>query len=303
MGALKDISQTCTQYIGFDCFLSGLSIGTWLNKDGQEEEYFVGSHHGEHLCSCGVENNCSGSDSDFKCNCDNPIPLLQQDNGTLTDMSALPVTGFLYGEMPYPSQFAAITIGRLRCQGMKDIQPEHIMDSCANLKTFGVSQSGNYVLNDESIAFCDMSRGITDEEIQHHIGGLTYNDVLFWAYSKTHITSTDGYIAYDTLQVDNSNNFEKETGTFVAPADGNYAFFFNCYYGDPENGAIAIYLNSGLERRIRSSSDDNSVNDRELTAFWSMELNANDVVRMKEYDGSINVDNYYRMSFMGYKIN
>jgi len=125
--ALKEISASCTQFINFDCFLSGLStlnhpIGTWVNINGDEEVYFTGSNHNNHICSCGVEENCSGSDSNYKCNCDDTIPILQSDNGTLTDVSALPVTGFIYGEKPYPSQFAAISIGRLKCSGMKDIK-------------------------------------------------------------------------------------------------------------------------------------------------------------------------------------
>jgi len=274
--ALKDISQTCTQFIEFDCFLSGLStlnhaIGTWLNKDGQEEEYFVGSNHGEHLCSCGVDNSCSGSDSGIKCNCDNPIPVLQRDNGTLTDVSALPVTGFIYGEMVYPSQFAAVTIGRLRCGGKMDIQPEHIMDSCSNLKTYGVSQSGNYVLNNDSIAFCDMSKSINDEEIQRHIGDLAYNDFLFLAESKTESTLSNKFIAFTKLQVDNSYSFEKETGIFTVPADGSYVFFFNCYYGHAGLAGVDVYVNGKPEREFRSNNGDEDFNDRELSVFWSMD--------------------------------
>ena len=53
-----------------------------------------------------------------------------------------------------------------------------LMDSCANLKTTGVTQSGHYVLNDQSVAFCEMSKRIADPDIQRHIGKLWYNDIL-----------------------------------------------------------------------------------------------------------------------------
>jgi len=307
IAALKDISQTCTQFIKFDCFLSGLStlnhaIGTWLNKDGQEEEYFVGSNHGQHVCSCGVDNSCSGSDSDFKCNCDNPITLLQQDNGTLTDASALPVTGFLYGEMPYPSQFAAITIGRLQCEGAKDILPEDIMDSCANLKTFGVSQSGNYVLNDNKVSFCDMSKAASDQDIQRHIGSLTYTDVLFLAFSKEESTITGNYIAFESLQIDKSDSFDKDTGVFDVPADGNYIFFFNCFYDDPGHAGIQVLVNEEIKEEFWIDIDDNDDADRQLVAFWSMELKAYDKLRLQEDYGTISADSIHGIFFMGYNI-
>lgn len=182
--ALKDLSETCYQDITFDCFLSGLAanddpIGVWLNKDGGEEIYFVGANHGTHMCSCGLSQNCSDSEHNFVCNCDaSQIPLVQQDQGTITNSTSLPILGFKYGDMKYQSQFAAITIGRLKCKGQKHIEPDKVMDSCANLKTNGVTQSGHYILNDQSVAFCEMSRQINDPAIEQHVGRLHYNDVV-----------------------------------------------------------------------------------------------------------------------------
>ena len=82
-------------------------------------------------------------------------------------MTALPITGFVYGEMKYQSQFAAIEISRMICKGQKKIEPNELMDSCSNLKTSGVTASGSYVLNDKSVAFCDMTKRVSDPEIQH----------------------------------------------------------------------------------------------------------------------------------------
>ena len=75
MGALKDISGSCSQDIQFNCYLAALyindePIGSWLNKDGEEEYYFEGANHGEHICKCGINQSCSESKLGKVCNCD-----------------------------------------------------------------------------------------------------------------------------------------------------------------------------------------------------------------------------------------
>ena len=183
ISALKEISKECTQYINFDCFLSGLSsndhpIGFWLNKDGEEEVYYVGANGNMHICSCGVNQNCSGIENDLYCNCDYQIPLLQHDNGTITNQEDLPITGFRYGEMVNASQFVAITIGRLSCEGLKRIVPTKIEDSCSYENTTGLSQTTIDMWRDQYAVFCKMFKGILGPVVQRHIGGLSYNDVL-----------------------------------------------------------------------------------------------------------------------------
>ena len=168
---MKDISEECTQNIEYDRFLSALSandnpIGVWLNKDKEPETYFVGENHGKHICTCGVNQNCSDSQNNFVCNCDAQIPVFQEDQGTITNSSALPIRGFKYGEMKYESQIAQITISRMKCRGEKRIEPNKLMDSCENMKVNGNAVSGNYVLNDQSIVFCEMSKHITDPDIE-----------------------------------------------------------------------------------------------------------------------------------------
>ena len=64
----------------------------------------------------------------------------------------------------------------MKCQGQQKIEPNHLMDSCANLKINGNSESGNYILNDQSVVFCEMSKYLTDQDIENHIGSLRYQD-------------------------------------------------------------------------------------------------------------------------------
>merc|ERR1712218_350757 len=122
--ALKEISESCSQDIQFNCVLAALSendepIGVWLNKDGQEETYLVGANHGEHICTCGLYRNCSDSEHNNVCNCDAQLPVEQFDHGTITNLTALPITGFRYGNMQFPQQQASIQISRMQCNGAK----------------------------------------------------------------------------------------------------------------------------------------------------------------------------------------
>jgi len=301
--AIKDISESCTQDITFGCFLSGLSandvpIGEWINQNGDPEIYFSGSNHNTHICECGVHGNCSGSEENYVCNCDNQIPVVQEDAGTITDMSALPIIGFKYGMMAYESQIATIKIGRLQCRGQKEIDPSLLMESCQNMKTQGIMTSGHYVLNDHNIVFCDMSRQISDSQIQRHVGLLSYNDVMFLV-ERTEI----GYVPTDKIlfqseQIDNGNNFNTAEGTFFVPKDGLYVFSFNGYSYPNSDSRIDVYVNGELLREFSDSDADASY--QQVTFFFSIELKKNDEL----YISNLKADTFQvytgrPMTFMG----
>ena len=106
-------------------------------------------------------------------------PMKQVDSGLITDMSALPIIGFNYGDLlEYPEQHASITIGRLKCKGKKPLLPEEINDSCKNLKLNGESRSRNYPLNDGSLAFCDMTKQMNDDTIQKKMGDFRFKEPM-----------------------------------------------------------------------------------------------------------------------------
>ena len=118
--ALIQNSESCSQEISFSCVdaalsANGESIGAWLNRNGMEETYFVGANHEDHICTCGLNETCSDSEHGRTCNCDaTQIPELQNDNGTITNATALPITGFRYGELEYDLQEASIYISELK---------------------------------------------------------------------------------------------------------------------------------------------------------------------------------------------
>ena len=183
--SLIDLSETCTQDISFDCFLAPLytdnqPIGVWVNRNGENEIYFTGSNSGQHICECGVIRNCSGAERNLTCNCDAAdLPIMQNDSGKITNMTELPITGFNYDDvLKEPSQFAAIRIGRLICKGRRSVWPTDLCNSCRNLKIDGEFHSGNYALNDGSMAYCHMEKSLNDPELQENIGQIIYKNVM-----------------------------------------------------------------------------------------------------------------------------
>ena len=182
MKTLIDISQSCTQEIHFECYLSSLYtkkkfLGAWLNRDGKKEFYFVGSNQNHHACSCGLDAGCSGG-SATSCNCYNRKAEYQTDAGTITNMSALPITGFKYGSFQFPAQSAAITIGSLKCSGGKNISQRRIYDSCKNIKWYNAGGTGNYIINNGTVVFCNMEKSTDDPKLQTIIGQLNFKDVM-----------------------------------------------------------------------------------------------------------------------------
>jgi len=224
-----------------------MGTGVWVDKDGNDQDYFVGSNEGTHVCSCGLLGNCSGTNQGYTCNCDNMVPTIQHDHGVITDSSALPILGFKYGLMLYPAQIATINIGRFKCMGQKTIRPDEVADSCATLKTYGISESGNYILNNENVVFCNMDKLIDESGFQTQVGKLKYDDgkydVRFIAYRNdddSYIGS--GKITFDGEAIDTSSRFSYSSGTFTAPHSGRYLFSLSgtCY---AETCYISTYVN------------------------------------------------------------
>jgi len=309
--ALIDLSESCYQGISFSCFLSALSIGDdpvglWINRHNETETYFTGSHHGQHICECGLDGTCSDSQHGLLCNCDGDnIPEVQSDMGTIDNSTALPIMGFLYGRMK-DSQMAFIQIGRLVCQGSKVIPKNEIADSCSNLKRSGVVESGNFVLNDHSIARCDMEKSVDDDDIQTHVGDLSYKNSMFFAMSNSLDSFIpSGRVSFDYTQYDYKGNFDRTTGTFTASEDGLHAFFFSGRLGAPyatNDKYVDVFVNgkSAIEFRFYNSD---GFTYYTMTEFWTLELKQGDTVYMNNRDGDLYVNNEKPMFFMGYFIN
>ncbi len=85
---------------------------------GDSQAFFTGSHVGEHICTCGLDNSCIKPDLiDRKCNCDAKNPAWEEDEGTITAKELLPINSVVYGPLPLPIEMANYTVGPLRCSG------------------------------------------------------------------------------------------------------------------------------------------------------------------------------------------
>jgi len=310
---LKSLSEFCYQKINFGCFLSGLEAngkptGVWVDKDGKDQDYFVGSNEGKHVCSCGLLGNCSGTNQGYTCNCDNMVPTIQHDRGVITDSSALPILGFKYGLMLYPAQIATINIGRFACMGKKSIDADDVADSCSSLKTYGITESGNYILNNRNVVFCNMEKLIDDSEIESHVGKLWYSDdyknIRFIAYKYDDY----GYIGneiitYEGEAIDTSGSFSYSSGTFTAPVSGRYYFSLsgNCVH-DP--CVIDLYLNDVRQGNHRFYDDDSSSYHRQFSAEFTIHLDyGDDLYLYAYYDSTIYVGGGYGpLTFTGHLI-
>ena len=176
--SLIDLSESCTQQIRYNCFLSalqdkGINFGYWLDKHGQSQYYWTGSHHGEQTCSCHYsEEGCFEEDTlNNVCNCDANKPTELFDEGTLTNSSALPVIELKFGGLSFDAQSGFHTLGKLSCSGKKTLEPKG--SSCSSLKLEGNFKNGYYNIKElgqhSKLVFCDMNHAGYTEVPQEFI--------------------------------------------------------------------------------------------------------------------------------------
>ena len=124
MKNLIELSESCSQFIRYDCYLSplkddGVNLASWVDQNGQDQIYWSGSNYGNHVCSCHFsEEGCILDDVlNTTCNCDSKSPAVLFDLGYITNSSALPITELKFGGMDYEPQLGFHTLGKLNCGG------------------------------------------------------------------------------------------------------------------------------------------------------------------------------------------
>merc|ERR1712136_104652 len=235
--ALISLSQTCVQEMRYNCFLAPLAgnngepVGAWVSRYGIEKYYFTGSNEDIHTCDCGLDGSCVDSAHGYTCNCDADQPVSLVDTGTIDNSTALPITGFHYGNLQFESQFASIEVGKLVCMGQKEVESDEIFDSCRNMKISGESRSGNYVLNSGQFKFCNFEKDLDDPDIEISLPFGFSDDhfkTMFLTVANTGGALSDNtIITYDEVKFDTYGSLNKDTGIFKAPSQGTYVFFFN----------------------------------------------------------------------------
>ena len=144
----------------FSCLHAPLAgYGYWLDRHDAPQTYLHGSNHGQNVCGCSDNSSCifTPVENAPKCNCD-IFPKLQKwlehleyqlypkrmpdfeiilfrytDYGVITNHSALPIQGFVYGYLPEGGSVKAkVRFGPLQCRGTKSFGDSGA--SCASLK-------------------------------------------------------------------------------------------------------------------------------------------------------------------------
>jgi len=163
--SLIELAEYCTQEIHYDCTLAPLTdndidYAYWEDRHGETNVYFTGSNYGFHVCDCHFEEpNCVDEETEYNtCNFDANLPVPSSDKGIITNMTALPIMKLYFGGLSYDLQYAAFSLGPLKCFGDR---PVATATSCSALKRSGVFQSGYYNIKGSedyyaSLVYCDM---------------------------------------------------------------------------------------------------------------------------------------------------
>ena len=164
--SLIELSNTCSQEITYNCFLSplqdeGVNYGFWKDKNGEDQIYWTDSHFGEHVCSCHyTEEGCLDEETlGNTCNCDSNKPSELSDVGIITNSSALPIMELRFGGLEFDAQSAFHTLGKLSCHGKRTNEPKPA--SCSSLKRNGYFKSGFFNVKEDGqfskLVYCDMA--------------------------------------------------------------------------------------------------------------------------------------------------
>ncbi|XP_077992102.1 uncharacterized protein LOC144446224 [Glandiceps talaboti] len=119
MKAVMDISDTCYQYLKYECYGSimkygGTNYAAWYDRDGNIMNNWAGAPSGQTLCACGNEGTCANGVS--TCNCDNNDGTWRYDDGTITDKDYLPVSKLGFGDSSTGEE-GYFTLGAFYCKG------------------------------------------------------------------------------------------------------------------------------------------------------------------------------------------
>ncbi|XP_066286834.1 contactin-associated protein-like 2 [Branchiostoma lanceolatum] len=116
--ALIVVSQSCQQFIKYECYHSVMNFGDtdiawWMTWDGRRADYWGGATPGSGMCGCGQEGTCDNGKP--KCNCDNNDYNWRSDEGLLTHNPDLPVTQLRFGDTLGYQANGYHRLGKLRC--------------------------------------------------------------------------------------------------------------------------------------------------------------------------------------------
>ena len=265
---LLDLSVECMQDITFDCHSAPLehndvSLASWIGRTGQQHQFFDGSNPEEHTCKCGTDESCIYTH--LNCNCNAKKPVWMQDSGTITNMDLLPIMGFNYGPLEFELEQAKVTIGALKCRGLKTKEDVFLMPVGPPGEKGAPGLSGQ--------PGPPGARGLP---------GPKRSSVVFGAIRKGPHVEKNTFITYTHLVINEGNAMDIASGTFTATQSGVYFFTISAITKkDSENTFINVMKNGRIEFEIDDSESSGDKRYRNISYQWMLDLDAEDTVKLK----------------------
>ena len=235
---------------------------------------FDGSNPEEHTCKCGTDENCIYPH--LTCNCNAKKPVWMQDSGTITNMDLLPIMGFNYGPLEFELEQAKVTIGALKCRGLKTKEDVFLMPVGPPGEKGSPGLSGQPGI--PGIAGPPGARGIQG------LPGPKRSSVVFGAIRKGPHVEKDTFITYTHLVINEGDAMDIASGTFTAKQSGVYFFTVSATtYIDSAHTYIKVMKNGRIEFEI-DESQSGGITDkryRNISYQWMLDLDAEDTVKLK----------------------
>ncbi|CAG0896084.1 unnamed protein product [Darwinula stevensoni] len=311
--ALINQSATCLQQISveelvhespsrqqYDCISAALNFGDtpyawWLDRNGQPQYYWDGANAGKHLCHCGLSGYCINRK--LPCNCDAVAPESENNSGTITNSTALPITELRFGGLYFQGQKADYKLGGLVCRGHAP-SLENQGKSCLSLRLAGNTRMSfliNRIEGRIDVVPCRMELEVTDTDFQVGTGvHIAEHGIYFDAYRTTPI-STTGFICFDGTEVNFGNAMEPNSGIFTAPLDGIYEFHFH-YSSQSMTIGVELRRNGRTQGILYTSGEDTKMPGQSIL----LDLKKGDKVYAYLEEGNLAKSEGRHAHFLGY---
>ena len=185
--------------------------------------------------------------------------------------------------------------------------------TCNSLKVGGSLRNGIYNLKEQNqtprLGHCQMDHDGYINNMETPLGFLdTFLDpeIISFVVYKNSGGDLSGDVTYDTILYNHGGGLDKDSGEFRVPKSGLYEFSFHAQVGgrDSDNSArVYMYKNGASSLFLQEFYIVNSSNQWvSSTLTWTLELEVNDVIKMRVERGVIYSVSSQWINFSGHLI-
>ena len=187
--------------------------------------------------------------------------------------------------------------------------------TCNSLKVKGTFQPGIYTLKEANqsprLGYCQMDQDGYKGNMETPLGYFdTFIDpevISFAAYKSTPgYTNMHLFVTFNHIVYNHGNGLDKDTGAFTAPKTGIYQFSFQGRFGGSGSNdecMVIVVKNNVFENTVQKFI---VVNDDSQwvvgTSTWIMDLEANDVIKIKVNKGQVFSGPLATVNYSGYLV-